>query len=240
MTPVVIFGCGGLSAVVRDILLRAGGYEPVGYLTSDRTLHGRVIDQVTVLGGLADVVRLQRAGVNHCIVAIGDNLQRVEIAETLAGYGVQLVSAIHPLASVSRTAGIDPHVIIGARTIINTNACVGPHTVLSSGVIVEHDNRIGRGVLLHSATRLAGGVVVGDYATIGVGACVIPGRRIGQRAIVEPGTIVIRDVNPGDRIGGVPGRVVQSAVSRFAVIPDAPEVSGSAPASNELLCGQAD
>lgn len=240
MTPVAIFGCGGLSAVVRDILLRAEQHQPVGYLSSDRALHGRFIDRLPVLGGMQDVARLIRAGVNHAIVAVGDNSQRVEIAEKLARRGIRLVSAIHPLASISRTAVLDHHLIVGAGAIINTNAGIGSHAILSSGVIVEHDNRIGRGVLLHSAARLAGGVVVDELATIGVGACVIPGRRIGRGAIVEPGTVVIRDVGPGDRVGGVPGRVVQSSVSRFTAAPDGTARVSSDSGAMEMLGVQAD
>lgn len=215
MTPVLIFGCGGLSAVVRDTLLRAGQFEPIGFLTSDQRFHGRLVDRLGVLGGLDAIEQLRHGGVEHAIVAIGDNATRVRIAQELKSRSLQLASAIHPLASISPTAELGEHLIIGARAIISTNAHIGAHSVISAGAIIEHDNHLSDGVFLHPAVRLAGGVCVEELATIGVGACVIPGRRIGRCAVIEPGTVVIRDVADGDTVAGVPGRITQSATSRF-------------------------
>ncbi|MBL8880239.1 MAG: acetyltransferase [Phycisphaerales bacterium] len=219
MIPIVIFGCGGLGAVARDTLLRARSFEPIGFLTSDRRQHGRIIDHLAVLGGMDVVTELLHGGVEHAIVAIGDNATRIAIADELLGRGMRLGSAIHPLASISATATLSEHLIIGARAIVCANASVAAHSVVSSGSIIEHDNRIGRGVFLHPAVRLAGGVRVDDEATLGVGVCVIPGRRIGPRATIAPGSVVIRDVGENETVGGVPGRVVHSGESRFAPDP---------------------
>lgn len=215
MPPIVIFGCGGLGAVVRDTLLRARSFEPIGFLTSDRRQHGHIVDHLGVLGGMESLTDLLHGGVEHAIVAIGHNATRIAIAEELIGRGMRLGSAIHPLSSISASARLDEHLIIGARSLICANASIGAHTVVSSGAIIEHDNRIGRGVFLHPAVRLAGGVSVEDEATLEVGSCVIPGRRIGPRVTIAPGSVVIRDVSEGETISGIPGRVVHALVSRF-------------------------
>ena len=137
----------------------------------------------------------------------------VAIASQLAARGFQLVSAIHPLVSISPTALVGDHVIIGPRVSICVHARIGAHTVVSAGSIIEHDNFIGRGVFLHPAVRLAGTVIVEDLATLGIGACVIPGRRIGRGALVQPGAVIIADVAPGAMVAGVPGN--ERSASRF-------------------------
>jgi sugar O-acyltransferase (sialic acid O-acetyltransferase NeuD family) len=217
MTDVVIFGAGGLGRLVLDILRHSPRHRPVALLDSDPALRGTVLDGLPVIGGFERVAALQRAGVRGAVVAIGDNHARVAIAEKLLHAGLRLVSAIHPLASISPSARLDVHLIIGARVTICVDARISSHTVLSAGSIIEHDNVLGRGVFLHPAVRLAGTVVVEDFATLGIGACVIPGRRIGRGARVDPGAVVIHDVPAGRVVGGVPARL--HGVARPTLVP---------------------
>ncbi len=214
---VAIFGCGGLGRMVRDILLRSRR-RPVAFLDSDGAAHGRTIDGLPVLGGVEEAVHLGERGVG-VVVAIGHNRARVSVAEELATAGVPLVGAVHPLASIARSAMLGKHVIIGPRAVICVNACVGEHSILAAGVIADHDVRVGRGCHLHPAARLAGAVQVEDYATIGIGACIIPGRRIGRDATVQPGSVVIRDVRASEHAAGVPARAIPGLYSGFVAEP---------------------
>jgi sugar O-acyltransferase (sialic acid O-acetyltransferase NeuD family) len=215
MDEVVIYGAGGLGGLVQDILQQAGQYRPVAFLDSDLTKRGQRVNGLPVRGGAEQIDALLSAGVRRVIVAVGDNVARIALAETLQARGLQLTSAIHPLSSVSPSAHISPHVVIGPRATVCVHARIGPHTILSAGAIAEHDNVLGQGVFLHPAVRLAGSVTVEDLATIGIGASVIPGRRVGRGARVEPGSVVIRDVPPGAVVGGVPAGPQRMAGSRF-------------------------
>ena len=206
MQPIAIYGSGGLAGVVRDILLQGNTNVPAALLDSDPRRHGRTIDGLRVVGDMTALPRLLRRGIEAIIIAIGDNRTRMELASQARTAGFQLASAVHPLASISPSATIAEHVIIGPRVNVCVHAHIGPHSVLSAGTIVEHDNRIGAGVFVHPAVRLAGQVTVESCATLGIGACVIPGRRIGAGAIVAPGAVVIRDVPQGTAVAGAPAR----------------------------------
>ena len=224
MEDVVIYGAGGLGCLVQDILIQAGQYRPVAFLDSDPAKHGTNVMNMPVRGGGEQIAALLDAGVRGAIVAIGENVARVAVAETLAAHGLQLFSAIHPLASISRSAQIGEHVIIGPRAIVCVHVRIGAHTVLSAGAIAEHDNVVGRGVFLYPAVRLAGTVTVDDFATVGIGASVIPGRRVGRGAYVEPGAVVIHDVPPNTTVGGVPAERRAGPRSRFvANCPPSPQ-----------------
>jgi len=210
---VVIFGAGGFGRMVCDILRQAGQYRPVAFLDSDSRKHGREVDGLTVAGNLDTFASLRRAGTTGAVVAIGDNATRDRIAGELRMRGAEMISAIHPLASVSPTAILSEHLIIGPRACIGVHARIGRDSVISSGAIIEHDNVIGNAVFIHAAVRLGGTVRVDDFATVGIGASVIHGRRIGRGARVEPGAVVIRDVEAGVAVSGVPAEPVDSTTT---------------------------
>ncbi|HMQ16850.1 MAG TPA: NeuD/PglB/VioB family sugar acetyltransferase [Phycisphaerae bacterium] len=207
MRDVVIYGASALGRMVRDTLAQSGAWRIHGYLDSDPARHHQNIDNLPILGGVAAARLLIRKGVRAMIVAVGDSLARVHLARRLRDAGAELISAIHPLASVSPSARLGRHLIIGARAIICVHARIGDHAIISTGAIVEHDNVVGRAAFLHPAVRLAGGVRVGAFATLGIGTCVIPGRRIGRRARVAPGAVVIRDVPDRASADGMPAMV---------------------------------
>ncbi len=216
---VVIFGAGGLGSLVQDILQQGGRYRPVAFLDSNPAKHGQFLNGLPVRGGPEQIAPFHDAGIRRAIVAIGDNPARAAVAETLQAWGMQLVSAIHPLASISPSAEVGEHVIIGPRAIVCVHARIGPHAVLSAGAIAEHDNVLGKAVFLHPAVRLAGAVTVEDFATLEIGATVIPGCTVGAGARVAAGAVVIRDVPPNTAVGGVPAAVDERAGSRFVPQP---------------------
>lgn len=206
MQQIVIIGAGGLGQLTRDIVLQAGVCEAVAFIDRDPRRHGARVDGLPVVGGLDQINRLRWRGVTGAVVAIGINQARIQVAARIAASGLELVSAIHPLARFAGTARLGRHLIIGPRVNVCVHATLGDHVVALAGAIIEHDNVVGSGAFLHPATRLAGGVTVGPGAVVEIGACVIPGVNIGARARVAAGAIVIRDVPDGTRSHGATGR----------------------------------
>ena len=206
MSDTVIYGAGGLGCEVLDILEQAATHRPVAFLDSDPQRGGTQLSGLPVLGGPERLDELLAAGVRCAIVAIGDNATRAALAATLEARGFALVSAIHPLASISPSARLGRHVTIGPRATVCVHARIGEHAVISAGCIVEHDNVIGPGAFLGPAVRLAGGVTVEELARLEIGSSVIPGRRVGPGAVVRAGAVVIEDVPAGCVVTGVPAR----------------------------------
>lgn len=93
------------------------------------------------------------------------------------------------------------------------------------GVVVHPQVRIGKNVTLYHQTALAAQtwigsphrIIVEDNVTIGVGAIIVGSNfrslRIGKGATVAPGSVVVRDVEPGQTVVAMPARPVPMAVS---------------------------
>ncbi len=222
MQSVVIYGAGGLGCQVEDFLQQHPGYRPAAFLDSNPSKRGLTVAGLPVRGGLECIPLLAQEGISCAVVAVGDCAARVALAESLRRMEMQLVSAIHPLATISPSAKIGQHVIIGPRATVCVHSQIGDHVVMLAGAIAEHDNRIERGAFIGPAVRLAGTVTVGKNATLEIGSTVIPGRTIGRGAHVTAGAVVIQDVPAESTAGGVPALAETSTESNFVSQVDAP------------------
>ncbi len=209
MVPVVGFGAGGHAKVVIEILRSMQEYEIVGLLETQDALWGTKVLGVEVLGDDSLMAELKQRGIDHAFIGVGtvgDAQPRRQLFEKVAGFGFQIVPAIHAVAVVSSSAkiGVGPTIMAGA--IVNANAVIGNNVIVNTGAIVEHDCVIGDHTHVATGARLAGGVHVGTGSHIGIGAVVRQEIRIGEGAIVGAGAVVVRDVPAGKTVIGVPAK----------------------------------
>lgn len=141
------------------------------------------------------------------IVAIGNNSQRAFVQRTLLKRGRNLVSIIHPTASVSKSATLGAGCYLAENTVVRTNSIVGMGTFLNSGVVVSHDCHIGDFVTFGPNAATGGYVKIGEETTLGVGANVRPGARIGCGCQVGAGAAVVSDIEDKVMAIGVPAQV---------------------------------
>ncbi|KJB87221.1 acetyltransferase [Paenibacillus sp. E194] len=81
---------------------------------------------------------------------------------------------------------------IGDNTIIGYNSTILAHEYLT------HEYRLGT-------------VRIGSHVMIGANSTILPGVTIGDHAVVAAGTVVHKDVLPGQMVGGNPMRVIRGA-----------------------------
>ena len=71
-------------------------------------------------------------------------------------------------------------------------------------VQIGHNVRLGRGCVMVAQSGIAGSTTVGDYVMIGGQVGLIGHLRIGDGARVAGKSGVVRDVGPGETVGGSP------------------------------------
>lgn len=211
---VLILGAGGHGRVVLDILVQAGRHQIVGFLDNNPAILGRRIDGLPVYGATGDLQRFARElDAAAAIVAIGDNGTRRGLAREVDTLGIELISAIHPSATLARNAAIGRNVVIAAGAVVCSNCQIGDSVILNTGCIIDHQTMIGEGTHICPGVRIAGRVKVEPGVFVGVGATVIPKVTLGCECIVGAGAVVIEDVPPLATVVGVPARQIKLAAA---------------------------
>ncbi len=117
---------------------------------------------------------------------------------------------------------IGPFVEIQRGAVIGSRCKIQSHTFICDGVEIHDEVFVGHGVLFVNdkhprATTAQGGLqteedwqllrtVIERGAALGSGAIVLGGVRIGEGALVGAGSVVTRDVPPGETVIGSPAR----------------------------------
>jgi len=214
MRRIIVYGASGHAKVLLDTLERMGEYEIVGLIDDNVKLLGREVFGHRVLGDGRILGEVKDLGVEAGIVGIGDNKIRGALANRVLEHGLELISAIHPSACISRGVHIGPGCAIMANAVVNADSSLGANVIVNTAATVDHDNVIGDCVHLSPGAHLAGGVRIGAYSHLGTGVVVTPNIRIGEDVTVAAGSVVTKDLPDGVIAAGVPARVVTTRSGR--------------------------
>jgi sugar O-acyltransferase (sialic acid O-acetyltransferase NeuD family) len=198
-----ILGASGHGKVVADAAQLSGWSEVVFFddawpdcaVNSAWPVQGKGIDLLASLDQFEGV-----------IVAIGDNVTRLEKIIMLSDAGARLATIIHPHAVVSRYARIGAGSVLCAGVVVSTDACIGLGTILNTGCSVDHDCLLADAVHVSPGARLAGGVNVERYVWIGMGSLIRQLLTVGAGSIVGAGSVVVKDVLENSVVKGVPAK----------------------------------
>jgi len=209
MDQVVIYGAGGHGRVVAEIIEQVGGYGIVGFVDDDPALQGHCVGDYPVLGDRRVLQSLRDRGVSRCIIAIGNNSVRRELASLAKGLGLGLITVIHPSAHISRGVTIGEGSVVEACTVVKTGSYIERLAIINSCVSIGHDVVLAEGVHISPGVSIAGWVEMGEGTHIGMGVSVIPKVRIGKNVVVGANAAVIRDLPDNVVAVGVPARIIR-------------------------------
>lgn len=202
MADLILIGMGGHSKVVADIARRCG-HRIVGYLDDREPAHpnplyrGKIATAVTE--GLGEDIQV--------VVAVGDNLIRQKIVQSLRDFPIHFATLIDPSVILGSNVQIGAGTVVMPGAILNADTVVGRHVILNTAATVDHDGVLGDYVHLSPGVHLAGAVTVDTGAHLGTGAVAIPSVRIGPWATIGAGATVIRDIPAQAVAVGVPAVV---------------------------------
>ncbi|MFC1595720.1 NeuD/PglB/VioB family sugar acetyltransferase [Candidatus Margulisiibacteriota bacterium] len=191
----------GHAGVILDTCDAENKYKIIGFIDNTPEYQNTKINGIPVIGSTDDLEKL-KLPTNNVHIAIGDNVARGKIFNRLKNIGLNVVSLIHPTATVSQKASIGEGCFIGPKAVINNGVEIKAATIINTGTIVEHDNKIGFAVHLAPGTKTTGRVHIDDFSFVGVGSTILPDIMIGAHTMIGAGSTVVKDVPPGTTVIG--------------------------------------
>jgi sugar O-acyltransferase (sialic acid O-acetyltransferase NeuD family) len=207
--PVIIFGAGYLGRVAKEIL-ESNGNVVYGFLDDDRKLHGREIDNATVLGSTDDAGFLKLIGkkCEACIAVDDVRLKRSLVKMLNEHRHVQPVNAVHGKANLSSNASLGHGNLIDQGVQVGAGTVIGNHAGIHAGAVIGVDAQIGDYAQVGAGSIISPGAVIGEAAFIGTGVTIVSGITIGKNARVGAGSVVISPVADGETVFGNPAQKV--------------------------------
>lgn len=120
------------------------------------------------------------------------------------------------------TVKIGSYVEIGANSTVDRG--MGPDTVIGDGckidnlVQIGHNVRMGRGCVVAAQVGIAGSTVLQDFVACGAQSGIAGHLTMHSGAQIAAKAGVIRDVEPGHRVGGLPAVPVRQWLRQHAVL----------------------
>lgn len=210
MKRLAIFGAGGHAKVVADIA-QESGWSDICFFDDDWpniTMNG-----CSSVKGDANSLLAQLDQFEGVVVAIGNARIRLNKQNLLRASGADVVTLIHPRASVSRYAVLGVGTVVMPGAVIMADASIGDACIVNTAATVDHDCRLAEGVHIGPGAHLSGDVVVGERSWIGLGALVRQGICVGRDVMVGAGAVVVRSVEDGHIIIGNPARQMEGIKS---------------------------
>lgn len=210
MDKIAIIGASGFSREVRDICWELGARNICFLgLESDPS----EIEGCPVLSDTPSVVSDLVEQGWRLTIGVGQPRTRAAIAKSHSNW--PFVTLIHPSATFGKgqreLVESATGAIVAAGVRLTSNIAIGQQVVINLNATVGHDVALGDFSALMPNVSISGNVILDEGVYVGVGAATVNGTPerplvIGAWATIGAGAVVVRDVEPGKTIVGIPGR----------------------------------
>jgi sugar O-acyltransferase (sialic acid O-acetyltransferase NeuD family) len=210
LKEIYIIGASGFGREVADTIhvinKETPTYKIVGFIDDDESKHGQTINDIQVLGGVSQLIKLTKnIEKPSAIIAIADPQIKEGIAGALDGI-VRWANIIHPTAVVSEYSHMGEGVVLQPYVFIGPNTSLANHVHVNVTSVVGHDTIIGAFSSCMTLCAISGNVTLGKGVYVGSSAAIIPGVTVGQHAAIGAGAVVIKDVEDEETVVGNPAR----------------------------------
>lgn len=212
----LIYGAGGFarelawlldtSLTARDLQQQGTRPDLLAYITDSGT--EEPIRGVPVVTPAAALSAHRDAAL---LIGVGDPKGRRRLAEWGTRHGWTMPPVVADSARLSADVAYGEGAVICAGSVLTCDIRLGRHVHVNLNCTIGHDSVLEDFVTLAPGVHVSGNVHIGEGAYIGTGAAIIHGTSgrplvIGAGAVVGAQACVVRDVEPGATVVGVPAK----------------------------------
>lgn len=208
MTDLIIVGASGFGRevlqMVRDINAIHESYNVLGFIDDNlNALDNFECGGVKVLGKISDWKPIAD---ERYALAIAAPKIKEKVVTKLLSQGCEFETIFHPSSVVKDFTSIGEGVIFFARVGVSVNVEIGNFVFLNSDVGVGHDAKIGDFCTVMPKCNISGATVLGRCVNVGAMAATLPGVKAGDYSTIGMNSAVIRNVESGATVMGVPAK----------------------------------
>jgi sugar O-acyltransferase (sialic acid O-acetyltransferase NeuD family) len=202
-------GCIDVLNTINDINLFKPTYNVIGFLDDNKSLWGKEIHGILVLGGFS--MALDMPSEVHFSTGIGSEKtykNRLLILKDLCIPIKRFPSIIHPSAIISNWSKIENGVVVHQNSVINADSFLGRFTLVLPNSVINHGSKIGKGTIVNSHVSISGDVAIGETCYLGASCTLKQNIIIGDNALIGMGSVVINSVGSDAVVVGNPAKCI--------------------------------
>lgn len=142
------------------------------------------------------------------ICALGDSFYRKKYVDIIKDKGGKFLTLISQKSIIHPDAHIGEGVMIGPFSTISSNVTIGAFTSIQGYCTIGHDTIIGDNCSVESYSFFGGGSKIGNNVTFHTRATILPHINVGDNSIVGAGSVVIKHIEDGITVFGVPAKKI--------------------------------
>lgn len=207
MRELIIIGAGNVGGFLAyNQYLFAEQFSILGFLDDDAAKQGKELYGLKVLGNTEFLFTLGK----EVAVAIGIGFPKAKrkVFEKIKDNGNDFPSFIASRAWVSNNVSVGKGVILYPGVSINYQTVVDDFVIMNMNCAVGHDCRIGKFSALAPGVNLGGFTVLEEAVDMGIGAATKQNIVVGSGAVIGGQAMLIKNVEPGTKVAGVPGKMI--------------------------------
>lgn len=209
LPKVVIWGSSGHAMVIADIISLQGKFKIAGFLDDvNKDRWGASFLCSKIIGGKEVLDDLNNMNIRHIIFGFGNCEKRLELTALIQKKGLNLITAIHPSATIAKDVKIGNGTVIAAGVVINPGSVIGENVIINTAASVDHGCFISNGVHISPGTHLGGGVTIGEGTWVGIGSILKDRISIGEHSMIGAGSVVLKNIPQYSIAYGVPAKIV--------------------------------
>jgi sugar O-acyltransferase (sialic acid O-acetyltransferase NeuD family) len=184
-----------------------GDYEIAFFLDDNAAKINTVVAGYEVKGPLSDLNLYSGKGF-HLAIGIAFPSVKQMVIERYQHLEFSYPPLISKHSWLSNSVKIGQGSIIYPGVSINYEGIIGDFVVINMNCALGHNATIGNYSALAPGVNFGGFTTVGNTVDMGIGSTTIQKVTIGDNAVIGGQTMLIKDVPPGSRVVGVPGRSI--------------------------------
>ena len=191
---VVIFGTGGHSEVILDILLENRDFNFLGFICeySSKKKHCGY----PILTSEVNLNEFKSLNIEGGIVGLGDNSRRLKVVKKIK----ENIPTFNFINVIANSSYISPNVTMGCGNFIEPNSTIKTGTVINDHCIINSNCSVGHHCEIKNFSSIAPGCMIGgnvkieESAAICIGSSVKEKITIGENSVVGGLSFVNKDI----------------------------------------------